>query len=400
MGHAIFFHEHDLAYFHTHICAPNQAGCASIGGPTSITGSSTKPGVMHVGVLLPETGHLAAVPAMQGRRPDPDRAVHPEGSMSRARIIVWSAGGDPRDRGLAPDRLRARGRRGRPAAGGPRRRTDPIWIAAVALPASAAVAGVGAWLVAIGVRERCALDLARWAAPAPLRPARIAARAAALGLVTNLGFALVESCIHYHEGLGWMGLRCIRGPVHADAAPILVGLSLVVAALVTAADHVLAALRRAAARRALARRPRPAAALPRPLPRDGRPCRRARVRREPHPRAALLPPGLGDRFARGRLPREGSTDDLIKSPPRRPRRGGRPRPCGRPRVGAGRPRARLDQPARREDRRAAAVHARRPDREGGRDHDPDRADRPVRGGDRLVRARAGLDAARQPDRLR
>jgi hypothetical protein len=56
MGHAIFFHEGDLAYFHTHICAPNQAGCASIGGPTSITGSSTKPGVMHVGVLLPETG--------------------------------------------------------------------------------------------------------------------------------------------------------------------------------------------------------------------------------------------------------------------------------------------------------------------------------------------------------
>jgi hypothetical protein len=142
---------------------------------------------------------------------------------------------------------------------------DPIWIAAVALTASAAVALVGAWLVAIGVRERCALDLARWAAPAPLRPSRIAARAAALGLATNLGFALVESCIHYHEGLGWMGLRCIRGPVHADAAPILVGLSLVVAALVTAADHVVAALRRTAARCALARRLRPLAALPRPL---------------------------------------------------------------------------------------------------------------------------------------
>jgi hypothetical protein len=56
LGHAIFFHEHDLAYFHTHICAPDQAGCASIGGPTSITGSSNRPGVMHVGVLLPEAG--------------------------------------------------------------------------------------------------------------------------------------------------------------------------------------------------------------------------------------------------------------------------------------------------------------------------------------------------------
>ena len=28
MGHAIFFHQGDLAYFHTHICAPHQAGCA------------------------------------------------------------------------------------------------------------------------------------------------------------------------------------------------------------------------------------------------------------------------------------------------------------------------------------------------------------------------------------
>jgi hypothetical protein len=60
-----------------------------------------------------------------------------------------------------------------------------------------------------------------------------------------------------------MGLRCLRGPVHADAAPILAGLSLVVAALVTAADHVLCALRRAAARRALARRSRPARAVAR-----------------------------------------------------------------------------------------------------------------------------------------
>jgi hypothetical protein len=141
---------------------------------------------------------------------------------------------------------------------------DPIWIAVVALTASAAVAVAGAWLVAIGVRERCALDLERWAAPAPLQPSRIAARGAALALAANLAFALVESSIHYHEGLGWMGLRCIRGPVHADAAPILIGLSLVVAALVTAADHVLAAVRRTAARRALARRPRPAPAPPRP----------------------------------------------------------------------------------------------------------------------------------------
>jgi hypothetical protein len=56
MGHAIFLHVHDLAYFHTHICAPGQTGCAGSVGPTAITGTSTKPGVMHVGVLPPETG--------------------------------------------------------------------------------------------------------------------------------------------------------------------------------------------------------------------------------------------------------------------------------------------------------------------------------------------------------
>ena len=132
--------------------------------------------------------------------------------------------------------------------------TDPVWIAAAALVAAALVAAVGTWLVAIGVRERCRLELERWVAPAPLRPARIAARAAALALVTNAGFAVVESCIHYHEGLGFMGLRCIEGPIHADAAPILIGLSLVAAAVITAAEHVLAALRRAVALLVLSRR--------------------------------------------------------------------------------------------------------------------------------------------------
>jgi hypothetical protein len=184
--------------------------------------------------------------------------------MSRARALVWAlaamlvvAVSRQIAYALAGDavaqRLAGRG-------GG----ADPIWVAAVALTASAAVAAAGAWLVAIGVRERCALDLERWAAPAPLRPSCIAVRSAVLALATNLAFALMESCIHYHEGLGWMGLRCLRGPVHADAAPILIGLSLVVAALVTAADHVLAAVRRTAARRALGRRRRPAPTPPRP----------------------------------------------------------------------------------------------------------------------------------------
>ncbi len=164
--------------------------------------------------------------------------------------------------------------------------TAPVWIAAGALAACAAVACVGTWLVAIGVRERCRLELERWAAPAPLRPARIAARAAALAVATNAGFALVESCIHYQEGLGWMGLRCIEGPIHADAAPILIGLSLVAAALVTAAEHVLGALRRAAALHVLHRRGVARAAerrRPAPAPRRafGRPARGANLTRGP-----------------------------------------------------------------------------------------------------------------------
>jgi hypothetical protein len=55
LGHAIFFHQHNLAYFHTHICAPGLVGCASIGSAT-VSGTSTTPGVLKVGVLLPEGG--------------------------------------------------------------------------------------------------------------------------------------------------------------------------------------------------------------------------------------------------------------------------------------------------------------------------------------------------------
>jgi hypothetical protein len=53
LAHAIFFHERDLSYFHTHVCAPNSAGCTGVG---AIAGSSSKPGVLHVGVLLSEAG--------------------------------------------------------------------------------------------------------------------------------------------------------------------------------------------------------------------------------------------------------------------------------------------------------------------------------------------------------
>jgi hypothetical protein len=56
LAHAIFFHEGSLDYFHTHVCAPNAPNCASILGPTKITGRSTAPGKITLGVLLPVSG--------------------------------------------------------------------------------------------------------------------------------------------------------------------------------------------------------------------------------------------------------------------------------------------------------------------------------------------------------
>jgi hypothetical protein len=58
LAHAIFFHEGSLDYFHTHICAPNAPNCGALPGVTSsrISGTSTAPGHLTIGVLLPEPG--------------------------------------------------------------------------------------------------------------------------------------------------------------------------------------------------------------------------------------------------------------------------------------------------------------------------------------------------------
>ena len=58
LAHAIFFHEGSLDYFHTHICAPNAPNCGSLPGvsATRVTGESTGPGKLTIGVLLPEPG--------------------------------------------------------------------------------------------------------------------------------------------------------------------------------------------------------------------------------------------------------------------------------------------------------------------------------------------------------
>jgi hypothetical protein len=56
LAHAIFFRSGNLDYFHTHVCSPGARGCTSILGGSSVTGRSSKPGRLDVGVLLPEPG--------------------------------------------------------------------------------------------------------------------------------------------------------------------------------------------------------------------------------------------------------------------------------------------------------------------------------------------------------
>jgi hypothetical protein len=56
LAHAIFFHQGDLAYSHTHICKPGAIYCFSVLGNVRVTGQSSTPGVLRAGVLLPEAG--------------------------------------------------------------------------------------------------------------------------------------------------------------------------------------------------------------------------------------------------------------------------------------------------------------------------------------------------------
>jgi hypothetical protein len=56
LAHAIFFRQGTLDYFHTHVCAPGASGCTSFLGAAKVTGSSSTPGKLNVGVLVPVAG--------------------------------------------------------------------------------------------------------------------------------------------------------------------------------------------------------------------------------------------------------------------------------------------------------------------------------------------------------
>ena len=116
-------------------------------------------------------------------------------------------------------------------------------VAGVALALGLGLATAIVWLASVGVRERHALAGADGEAPR-ISPSAFLGESALFFLATSAAFATMETYLHYQAGLGFHGLRCLVGPVHRDALPLLAALSLVAAAARLAAGHVLAWIRR------------------------------------------------------------------------------------------------------------------------------------------------------------
>jgi hypothetical protein len=143
--------------------------------------------------------------------------------------------------------------------GGPRL---PV-LAVVALGAAALLSLGVLWLAALGVRERHALELAP--APAPrLSLARFALDSVLLSWGSLVAFGALETWIHSRAGMQMHWWQCLEGPVHRNAVPILLALSLATAAVLAASRHVLAWARRVVSVLQRLLQPR-AAARPRPL---------------------------------------------------------------------------------------------------------------------------------------
>ena len=127
----------------------------------------------------------------------------------------------------------------------------------VALALAALLSLTVLWLAALGVRERHALSRAPGPAPR-LGLARFGADALMLGGSSLIGFAALETWVHARAGMHMHWWACLEGPVHRDAIPILLALSLAAAALLAASRHALAWARRVVV--ALRRSSRPVAA--------------------------------------------------------------------------------------------------------------------------------------------
>ena len=132
------------------------------------------------------------------------------------------------------------------AVGGP----GLVVTAIVALLGALAIGATIVWLAALGVRERHIL--AGGPSPEPIRPVRVLGSAFLLFVASCGVFDALESYLHWRAGLGFHGLHCLIGPVHRNALPLLAALSLVAAAVVAAASHLVRWMRRTL--RALAQR--------------------------------------------------------------------------------------------------------------------------------------------------
>ena len=118
------------------------------------------------------------------------------------------------------------------SAGGPRL----VVVSLVAIGLSAALSAAVVWLVALGVQERRRLSPERVAPPLDLR--RLAFRSVGLFVGGTLAFALLESYLHWREGLGFHGFVCLLGPVHRNVLPLLGALALVTASVAEAGEHL------------------------------------------------------------------------------------------------------------------------------------------------------------------
>jgi hypothetical protein len=118
------------------------------------------------------------------------------------------------------------------SVGGPRL----VVVALVSLALAAAVSAAALWLAIVGVRERQRLRPERELPRVRLR--RLALRTLVLAATGSLGFALLESYLHWRAGIGFHGLSCLFGPVHRNALPVLISLSLVAAAVAEAVQHL------------------------------------------------------------------------------------------------------------------------------------------------------------------
>ena len=130
------------------------------------------------------------------------------------------------------------------AAGG--RPSLTVEVVALALAACASLAIVGTAVVAVAERHR--LDPRALSASPGIDPLHVVKRAVLVLISSSLVFTAFETYVHWRAGLGFHGLHCLTGPVHQDALPFLAALSLLASAVVAAAAHVLAWVRRVVAR--------------------------------------------------------------------------------------------------------------------------------------------------------